>query len=51
MLYVLLLREEAEHYRELASKASDPRQEEECKDLAAVLDEVASDIEEKIGAG
>jgi len=51
MFYVLLLRQEAERYRDLASHAADPSTQEESEDLAEVIDEVASELEEKLSAG
>lgn len=51
MLYVQLLRLEAERYRELARHATDRREKEEDEDLATVLDEVAIEAEEKETAG
>ena len=51
MFYVLLLRQEAERYRDMARQAADPQAEEECKDLAETIDEIASEVEEKISAG
>jgi len=51
MFYVLLLRQEAERYRDLARQAADPESQEECQDLAEVIEEVASELEEKVTAG
>ena len=51
MYYVLLLRQEAERYRDLARHAADPEAQEECQDLAEVIEEVASELEEKVTAG
>jgi hypothetical protein len=51
MFYVLFLRQEAERYRELATKAADPKSEEDCKDLAEVLEEVATELEDKVSPG
>ena len=51
MFYVLLLRQEAERYRDLAKQIGDPKSQEESEDLADVIDEVASELEEKLSAG
>ncbi|MFI4979774.1 MAG: hypothetical protein ACHQIO_05450 [Nevskiales bacterium] len=51
MFYVLLLRQEAERYRDLAKLGADPKSQAESEDLALVIDEVASELEEKLSAG
>lgn len=51
MFHVLFLRQEAERYRELAAKAADEKSKEECKDLAEVLEEVATEAEDKVSPG
>ncbi len=51
MFYVLLLRQEAERYRDLAKQGADPKSQAESEDLAEVIDEVASELEEKLSAG
>lgn len=51
MFYVQFLRQEAARYRALAAMAPDPKSEEECKDLAEVLEEVALEVEDRENAG
>ena len=51
MFYVHYLRQEAQHYRDLAAKAKDPKTHDECEDLAEVLEEVAVEVEDKESAG
>lgn len=51
MLYVQLLRQEAERYRDLAKQSADTEARKECEDLAEVIEEVAAEVEDKIAAG
>ena len=45
------LRDEARKYRELAEQAEDPLIKQELLELAAICDEVANSIEERMTAG
>ena len=45
------LRDEARKYRQLAEQAEDPLIKQELLDLAAVCDEVADNIEDRMTAG
>ena len=51
MQYVQLLRQEADRYRDLARHAADRNAKQECEDLAEVMEEVATEIEDKVSAG
>jgi len=51
VFYGQLLRLEAERYRELARHAATRQEQREDEDLAEVLDEVATDAEEKETSG
>jgi len=51
MLYVQVLRDEAERYRDLAKHAGNTNEKKECEDLAEVIEEVAAEIEDKMVAG
>jgi hypothetical protein len=51
MEYVAYLRDQAEKFRELAALAKDPEIARELAELAAVCEQVANDIEERIPAG
>jgi hypothetical protein len=51
MEYVAYLRDQAEKFRELADLAQDPEIARELRELAAVCEQVADDIEERIPAG
>jgi hypothetical protein len=45
------LRDEARKYRQLAEQAQDPLIKQELLELAAICDEVANSIEERMTAG
>lgn len=51
MFYVLLLRQEAERYRDIAKHAADRKSHDENEDLAEVMEEVANDVEDKESSG
>lgn len=51
MLYVQLLRQEADRYRDLAKHAADQNAQKECEDLAEVMEEVAAEVEDKVSSG
>ena len=51
MFYVQLLRMEAERYHQLAAQATDATSHDDAEDLADVIEEVATEIEEKLSGG
>ena len=51
MEYVAYLRDQAEKFRRLAEQSADPEIAREFRELAAVCEQVANDIEERIPAG
>lgn len=51
MFYAQLLRQEADRYRVIAKHTTDRTVQEENRDLAEVMEEVANEVEEKESAG